>query len=106
MEKIYDLLAGVECWEIKESDEAKEQKKNIFSDKKLSFLEGNYEKLKNRLETFPPDGKFYGEPFQDVNDPWVFYVYTEGHLRLRIQARYDYWSKTCTIEKVLIDIKK
>ena len=106
MDTIFEMLEAVEHWTVEEEDEAKEQKRNVFNDPKLKHLEGNYKELLKYLEKFPPDAKHYSEPLQDIGDPFTYTVHTEGHLRLRITARYEYWSQTCYIEKVLIDIRR
>lgn len=100
MDSTYKQLCEVSVWLVNDEKVKKEVKKIIKDAKNPKLAEDQYLKNKGLLEKFPPSSPPYTLPKAHPTEPWLFWVYTEGHIRLKIQAYYQLWSKTCYITKV------
>jgi hypothetical protein len=105
MDPIYQKLQSVKHWKIICSSEVQSALDALFKENSTSHLRGSYARLKAYLTRFPPASSHWSDPLQDMNDPWTFIVHTEGHLRLRIVAKYVFWSQTVTLVDIKLDYK-
>jgi hypothetical protein len=87
----------VTTWFVDEIDSVKKKAYEIFAMPEGEILKGIYARLKEKLETYPPDQKFFSIPRMDLNTN-TFWVRSENN-RILIRAKYFVWAETCVIDK-------
>lgn len=103
MDSVYEQLSEVPKWTVDDEAVKEHLEKILKFTKNPKLLRDQYDRRIIQLQKFPPPTPPYTIPIHHPTDPWIFWVYTEGHIRLKIQAYYQLWSMTCFITKINID---
>lgn len=87
-------------WEV--NDElVREKLEEIWELKNGKILKGIYSMLRLKLNTYPPDQKFYSIPRIDLHGIPCFWVKSENS-QIVVRAKYYASHELCIIDKVLL----
>jgi hypothetical protein len=102
MESSFKRHEAVERWIVDDSHVKEELKRLLSVGKNPKLVQDQYDMRKKGLEKFPPPSPPNTSPKKHPTDPFIFWVYTENGVTIKIQAFYRLWDKTCYITMVSI----
>jgi hypothetical protein len=93
--KLYEEFIKLNPWSVEFEDGATPQV-SVYCSRHPSIV-SVLEKVVLKLETFPPDDRYFEDPRPSLHDMRIWLTVSEGSLRFRLKVEYRLDQKTCFI---------